>query len=1036
MDAGAQDAGVPPAADPATAVRATIAGLRALLAGELPDDLDPQSLFEVDLLDEVAIAARIRQLRAARGELPDGGPSTPDAGAAADATPPDAAWPDADRAEAGAGGADAGIALAPPDGGWPDAGAPDAGAPRSDLEALTAERDRLRLRFLDRPADERAAVVRAVRERRRIAVSERASEAEEARARAEAQRATEARDDALSAAARTPSAIERDLLAERARVETARAELARWVAAQAARRRRYAQASAERLRWIHAVELDLGSLGPEEADERYDGTVDQLQRERGRLAVVLSELGAADRQAPDLSLEMDLDAVPYRRAEARDEVLAAHRAFEGARARAVAEEERSRWERADKLAADLRALDRLRLSLLGRLSRGHREDVMGWGAVGRDQLQREVRQAQLMFGYWARHAWHAAPEVPTRFGQLFLRTGSRTDLLLIALWIVGVVVLWRRRDSVTERLRRWVMDRQTIRRWRGLIRPFWSVIGPLLVPLMLVVALHVLFALMSDIGESLALDAARIVSLRVAWFYVLAAAVGRFFVSRLRHGAARSRSSRRIIGSVRVVIGFALAVVLATDLSELIVGRGYIHHLVVDVAWLGAFPIVAWLVHRWADDVCEAHSESHPEGFVARALSRKDSGLRRRVLTIAAAPQLAVSAVVSAVRELALRFEQFRRAFAFLFRRRLERRIETKVDEQHAKRLPGELLETFREVPSDPELEIDHFPGMDGVIERLAEFAKGARGFSVALVGERGIGKTTWMRELIRRAALDSEIYEVPHRLIDPPSICLWLSEILGLEATRDVQELSAALRESEARRVIFLDQCQNLVVRAIGGTVGLETLYEIATHTADRVVWVCSFARYTWLYLERNRQGQDLFTIHVKLESWDEEDIAALVRRRMEAAGVQASFRDLVVQELRGSALEDAILRTEGEYLRLLWDFSEGNPRVAIHYWLHSLVTQDELLRVRLFAAPDAEDLEKLHEESRFLLATIALHENATVEEAAASLGISQRHCAALLTYLRSHHYVQVHRGQWRISTHWYRPVIRYLRRRRLLFD
>ena len=61
------DAGAPPP-DARVAVRATIAALSELLAGRLPPDVDPQTLFEVDLLDPTASTQRIARLRASIAE--------------------------------------------------------------------------------------------------------------------------------------------------------------------------------------------------------------------------------------------------------------------------------------------------------------------------------------------------------------------------------------------------------------------------------------------------------------------------------------------------------------------------------------------------------------------------------------------------------------------------------------------------------------------------------------------------------------------------------------------------------------------------------------------------------------------------------------------------------------------------------------------------------------------------------------------------------------------------------------------------------
>jgi hypothetical protein len=190
-------------------------------------------------------------------------------------------------------------------------------------------------------------------------------------------------------------------------------------------------------------------------------------------------------------------------------------------------------------------------------------------------------------------------------------------------------------------------------------------------------------------------------------------------------------------------------------------------------------------------------------------------------------------------------------------------------------------------------------------------------------------------------------------------------------------------------------------------------------------------------MYLERARQAQDLFRDRIILDSWPEEKIAAAVHHRMEALEMRASFRDLVVGPLEGSELESAVLRTEGEYLRLLWDYAQGNPRVALHFWLHSLAPQDGELRVRLFQAPDIDSLEELHEQSRFLLAAVVVHENINEEEAAVTTGMKTRQCRALLAYLGSLGYLACDEdGHWRVTTHWYRAVIRYLRRKRLLFE
>ena len=1064
IEAGAPDAGARTEAEPADPLqpyRADIRALRALLNGRLPTDIDPQALFEVDLLDAEARAARITALEArmrrgqpsASTEITDAGATLDGAtldGATLDGATLDGAMLDAglwdagsaaprtasrdggERAQDGGPAHDAGETSV--DGGMGPSGENTSAHPLAELKALELERDRLRLRFLRLPDQERTQIIEAVRARRRITIELQASQVDAQRASLDAQRATEASDDLFDRAADSPDAMESALLSERARIETARAELARSEVRLARRRQAEARAGAERLQRIHRYQSRVATIPPAGADTLYDEVTRRLLGEREDLRNAMDRL----RDEPDLprfELSIDLSSYPEQmRAELREDTESLDHD-----ARAVSDEERRlRWTWAERSAEDVRELDQIRVSLLPHMSPRRRAAVLGLGAEGREQLAQELDQITTMARWWALQSWHDLASYPISFVAIAASPDTRFELALAVLLCLFIAFTWRQRKTITDRLGAAVHNRRSTSRWTALARPFWVVLGPLVVPVLLLIALHSLATLLDQLSDALFFQALRIIVLRLSWFYVLVTLATRFLVSRLRYRAGRAAIAKRILGSVRLAMGFGLAAILITDLSELLVGRGYIYGLVVDLAWVGALPIALILLHRWKDDVCEAHRSRWAEGFVARALASSDTTVRRHLLVPPAVVQLAVTGASATLKELALRFEQLRRAFAFLFRRRLERRVETTVGESYVEALPPSIRRAFSELPTDPDLEINRFPRLDEITERVTHaLDPDEAGLVLALVGERGIGKTTWLRALERRIDARVDRLDVPHRLTDAEAVCRWLSERLDLPKADSVDELAEVLSSLDEPRVVILDHCQNLVVRAIGGTEGLEALLSLTAKSGRNVVWICAFARFTWRYLERVRQGQDLFQEHIVLEPWSDDDITRLIHHRMQRAGQRASFRDLVVDPLAGTALNDAVLQTEGEYLRLLWDFSSGNPRVAMHFWKHSLVEADSGLRVRLFAAPDVDRLDALHDQSRFLLATIALHENATAEEAAASAGSSVRECSALLAYLNSCGYVRVdEEGHWRLSTHWYRGVVRHLRRQRLLFD
>jgi hypothetical protein len=95
-------------------------------------------------------------------------------------------------------------------------------------------------------------------------------------------------------------------------------------------------------------------------------------------------------------------------------------------------------------------------------------------------------------------------------------------------------------------------------------------------------------------------------------------------------------------------------------------------------------------------------------------------------------------------------------------------------------------------------------------------------------------------------------------------------------------------------------------------------------------------------------------------------------------------------------------VIRTSERYRRLLWDYADGNPRIALHFWLRSLAPDGpQHVRLRLFAAPSADDLEGLQEEARFVLGAVVLHQSLTVPEAARVSRYTPALCESLLDFL-----------------------------------
>lgn len=181
-----------------------------------------------------------------------------------------------------------------------------------------------------------------------------------------------------------------------------------------------------------------------------------------------------------------------------------------------------------------------------------------------------------------------------------------------------------------------------------------------------------------------------------------------------------------------------------------------------------------------------------------------------------------------------------------------------------------------------------------------------------------------------------------------------------------------------------------------------------------------------------------DLVGTNVHLKPWGESRIRELIRVRQNATGHPVSFDDLLIRETEQAELSAQVVKNEEQYIRLLWNFAQGNPRIAQHFWLRSLVAEDDgALHVNLYDVPSVEELERFPQLDRFILMTFVLHRSLSIEEAARTCAMATRHVEAHVQRGLAMGLYRVNAGSesyYSIETHYWAAVRRFLQRKNLL--
>lgn len=960
-------------------LEARAAQVRALMAGELDVAIDPQSLFDVSLADESAVGVERERLRFIVGAVAKAG---------------------ADRAAAEEEAADE----TPAEVSQRETPTVDAEAWRRRL-AL----DQARLAFYELSPERRAALL-AAHAARQEAATPRETEADRQRREAEAERLR-----ALEAARVARTEAERLVREEEARLIVLGESVDRVEADFEAARAELAEDRDVVLGWQRRVREAQDAPGSV-ADETYDALRVALRHARDELASALEALRSDASAVPSLGDDV-LSGLP-------DDVPSA-----GVRERRIAlaskiasahEQERAlREERARTLHDEVIQLNHERLALIDHLSSDKRGAIVGLTAAGFDQARAEVRHLALILRYhlhvarrWigslrnggpsAETTWDAASVlVPwTIFAAFFLSLRRRTP---------GLIRATERRFQQVDRAQRRTLPSLSTRAARVFGRIHRPIEG-----------LVFLFGTLALLPRGL-LALLEVQLLASVAFWVLS---GRLVVGTIDSLAAVSgaRSIYEEVGSpelrlrsLRFVGRMVVAFTLILIVSDRLVGQGTIYSWVLSLCWISVVPVFLVLVRWWRGTVFERMDRVRRKSALEAWVLANREGWKSFLAAMVGAVHLFASGALKVLRRWLSGFELARRAHAHLFQREIER-LEDDGKTVRYQPLAPEVLEALH--PERPTERWLPCPA-DDVLRALSTRVEAGRGGLVAVVGARGMGKSSLLRALHER-----------HEG----------SILIACRRDTTVQEIRSAVDAAAgaAPGLILLDDVHALVRMMIGGMRVFDELGVFARDRCTRTLWVYAVDASIAPYLERWRESRPVFHEIRRLAPWSEVEIGALLRERCRSAGISPIYDDLLERlPIGADELDryDALQAKQTGYERMLWDHASGNPGIALEVWRSSLARDAAgTVRVRPLQVPDAGLLDGLPDAALFVLRAVLQMTPAAVEDLVQATRLSPAEVLDLIRFGETRGFFAEDEGRFRITWSWLRPVLRILERRGLM--
>ena len=501
-------------------------------------------------------------------------------------------------------------------------------------------------------------------------------------------------------------------------------------------------------------------------------------------------------------------------------------------------------------------------------------------------------------------------------------------------------------------------------------------------------------------------------------------------------------------------LGWFIAIAAVLDgIARLVIGEGMIVTLVdgVAVAWVGVW--AAWEAFSWRVPLARAWAarsqapktekgEQEPPGLEARIAAWMERSRWGCLLSPVALVRVFLAWCADGIREVSRRTD-----LAELLAARRLRRAAKNEEPGPSTGDPDVPADYQKEFPLRPILGEDDavlLPREDVVTELLGQLAtwrESRSEGSVAIVGEKGSGKTTLAALFARR--VEDDLVVVQHTLRGKPSggdeLFRALSPNLPVNGADDLDEWIDGLCAGP-ERVVLLDEAHNAFLRTVGGYEAYDALVELVNATSSKIFWVLLFNSFTWRFLNESHSRLHYFRRLLQVPSWSADDIRELIRRRNRQTGFEVEFDDLLLDGERESRGRLELVEGADGFFRLLRESSGGNPRIATRLWLSSLrVVAEKKLLVSAFREPHSEALEGLSDELLFALAAVTQHENLSTDELRRVLNVSDSLARFAVRFLREAGLVVAKDGsidRVTLAANYYRQTLRALRKKHLLFE
>lgn len=488
------------------------------------------------------------------------------------------------------------------------------------------------------------------------------------------------------------------------------------------------------------------------------------------------------------------------------------------------------------------------------------------------------------------------------------------------------------------------------------------------------------------------------------------------------------------LSTIRYYVWSVIGAGVILQMAETTIGEGTIYHWISSLLFLWFIFVSVLVLRKWKPYVfSETNISLEMPVWASWAVSKKNSFGLSTIATAIMTFWLITRNIKQFVITNLSQYAFFSQALAYLFRIEVAKQSDNGGTNTNLVKLKGDDIYNYV-LPGKEDSALIGYATEE--IKELSRYILSDSPAMCVVSGERGIGTTTLVKQILYRVNNAEAIY-----LNCPNSgysdLVSELAVQIGLDAQASDIQVLAYLRKSEVNYLIAVDNAQRLVKPMVGGLTGLMKFTNLMRRSKKNHRILLAIEKSSWRFVDRARGERLLFDLVTFMPRWSEAQISELLNSRLnQNVDNPVSFDDLSLPKQWDQDDVSEEERAQRGFYRILWHYADGNPTVALRFFRLSLRRDQktEKVVVRLFQAPQADELEKMPKPMLAILRSIVQLEMSTPEDLSECTQLTIPEVIGTLRYFESRGYIEWTGDKARISEHWYRFITNALHRQHLL--